>query len=291
MEQALRAAPGDPAVLGGLAAAKGNLGRFEDAVRDREALAALDPRSVTNWRGLGALHLWLRRPERARPALARAGALAPASPSVWHRRVQAELAAGDLGAARRLLAEARADVPREALVAYTATYYDLGWALADDDARLLLTLGPEAFDGDSAVWALVRAQQHHWRGDAAAARAWGDTAARHTAALARRTPGDAQNHALVGLALALAGRPAAAVAAGERATAMAPVARDAEFGPYYLHLLARTYLLAGEPEKALDALERLMRAPYQVTGAWLRLDPEWAPLRGTPRFERLAAGG
>jgi hypothetical protein len=55
------------------------------------------------------------------------------------------------------------------------------------------------------------------------------------------------------------------------------------------HILARVYLMAGEPEKALDILEPLVKLPYFLTPAWLRIDPTWAPLKGNPRFERLIA--
>src|SRR3989454_3808703 len=54
-----------------------------------------------------------------------------------------------------------------------------------------------------------------------------------------------------------------------------------------LHLLARIDVLAGEPEKALDELERLLRIPYYLSPGWLRIDPNFAPLGGNPRFERL----
>jgi hypothetical protein len=60
--------------------------------------------------------------------------------------------------------------------------------------------------------------------------------------------------------------------------------------PYIQHQLARIYLLAGEPEKALDQLEPLLTIPYELSPGWLRIDPTFVPLRGNPRFERLVAG-
>jgi hypothetical protein len=69
-----------------------------------------------------------------------------------------------------------------------------------------------------------------------------------------------------------------------------PISRDAYSGPYYPLQLARIYLLVGEPEKALDQLEPLLRIPYYLSPGWLRIDPTFAPLKGNPRFERLVAG-
>ena len=106
----------------------------------------------------------------------------------------------------------------------------------------------------------------------------------------RAAPQDAQRHALLGLALAYLGRKATAIQEGERGVALLPITKDAYVGPYIQHQLARIYLLVGEPEKALDQLEPLLKIPYYLSPGWLKIDPNFAPLRGNPRFERLVAG-
>jgi hypothetical protein len=65
--------------------------------------------------------------------------------------------------------------------------------------------------------------------------------------------------------------------------------RDHWFGPYYQQLMARIYMLTGEPDKAVDVLESILKVPYYLTPAWLRIDPTWAPLKDNPRFQRLIA--
>ena len=92
---------------------------------------------------------------------------------------------------------------------------------------------------------------------------------------------------LYGLALAYMGRKAEAIAEGEKGVAMLPVSKDALNGPYYQHQLARIYLLVGEPEKALDHLEPLLRIPYFLSPGWLRIDPTFAELKGNPRYDKL----
>ena len=169
-------------------------------------------------------------------------------------------------------------------------YWDLYWVLDDNQQRLLLTLEPDAYSGDVGTWAIVRAQTLWLRGDTARARVYADSPHITYAARTRATPGDAQQYALGGLALAYLGRFPEAIAEGKRAVALAPVDANASDGLYYLHELARIYLLAGQQDKALDLLEPLLKLPYFLSAEWLRIDPALAPLRGNPRFEKLVAG-
>ena len=201
------------------------------------------------------------------------------------------LGEGDLAGARRVLNDAGKQVNQDELLAYMATYQDLGWVLDDAGQQRVLALGPELFDNDRANWAIIRAQVYGWRGNSALARAWGDTAAREFRAQLRVSPDDAQRHVFMGLALAYAGQRAEAVAEGLRGVSLLPVEQDFQNGMYMQHQLARIYLLTGDREKALDLLEPLLARPYHLSPGWLRIDPTFAPLRGNPRFEKLISAG
>ena len=58
---------------------------------------------------------------------------------------------------------------------------------------------------------------------------------------------------------------------------------------YYRVQLARIYMAIGATDKALSLLEELLHEHYVITPGRLRIDPTFAPLRGNPRFERLAS--
>jgi TolB-like protein/Tfp pilus assembly protein PilF len=283
-------APTDADILKGVAIIERSQGKWDESQASLKQAQALDPRSISTARRYAGTLLWLRRYPEALEAADRALQLDTRAPDLYQTKAMVFLAQGDTAGARAVLVDAERDVEPTALVAWMAEYWDLYWELDDAQQRLLLHLTPSAFDDSRAQWALVMAQTYAFRGDGPRTRAFADTARVALEEQLKATPEDAQQHAELGLALAYLGRKEEGEREGERAIALAPLTKDAYGGAYDLHQLVRIYLLVGEPEKALDRLDTLLRVPYYLSPGWLRIDPTFAPLRGNPRFERLVAG-
>jgi tetratricopeptide (TPR) repeat protein len=266
------------------------LGRWDAARRHLEQAARLDPRSGTTADQLGQLLLYTRHYPDAERTLDHALQLLPANLLLRADRATVALAQGDLAQARAVLNAAPKEVDPTVLVAFVGDYTDLVWLLTDAQQQLLLRLTPSAWEGNRGTWGTVLAQTYALRGESAKARAYADSGRLGREEQLKAAPEDAQGHAFLGLGLGYLGHKAAAIREGERGVALLPISRDALLGPYVQHQLARIYLLVGEPEKALDQLEPLLKIPYFLSPGWLKIDPNFAPLRGNPRFERLVNG-
>ena len=232
----------------------------------------------------------LRRYPEARQAADRAQALSPSNLQAILLKTMSFLGMGDLAGARAHLESAAKGVEPTALVAYVANYQDLGWALGDEQQQLLLRLTPDAFDGDRAGWGICLTQAYALKGDVANSRVYAEEARKSNEEQLRGVPNDAQRRAFLGLSLAYLGRKEEAIREGLAATAQTPISKDAVNGPYYRHQLARIYILTGEPDKAIDELEQLLKVPYYLSSAWLKIDPNFDPLRNNPRFQKLVSG-
>jgi serine/threonine protein kinase/TolB-like protein/Flp pilus assembly protein TadD len=280
-------APNDAELLLGAAWADQVLGHWSDAILHLRRAAVLDPRSEFVAWTLGQAELWTRQYPNSRATLDRALALAPTNITALQLRCMVDLAEGNLPGARATLRRASKQIVPADLVAFFGAYWELGWVLEDAQQRLLLSLEPAAFDSSRAVWALTLAQQHAWRGDMKRARELADVAHREFTIKLRASPNDGELWVLDGLMLAYLSRRAEAISEGERGAALVPARLDARSAAYMRHELARIYVLVGEPEKAIDQLEHLLTIPYFLSPGWLRIDPNFVPLRGNPRFKQL----
>ena len=288
-ETGLRSAPDNADLLTAASLAEQSLGRWDDAEKHLERGRTIDPRSSTNSRRLGQTLLRLHRYRDGMTEIDRALKIAPANLDLIETRVMLYLAQGDLASARDLIRSVTGTIEPTGLVAYLGNYWDLAWVLDDSQQQLLLRLTPSAFDGDRGTWGAVLAQTYFFRGDRARAKIYADSARIGYDQTLATAPDDAQRLVLRALMLAILGRKAEAEAGGERAAALLPASRDNYVGSYIQHQLARVYTIAGDPDKAIDQLEALSKTPYYLSPAWLRIDPNFASLRGNPRFERLVS--
>jgi tetratricopeptide (TPR) repeat protein len=197
------------------------------------------------------------------------------------------LAQGNLAAARAWLSSQPSDIQIADIVLNLGLYWDLMWVFDDVQRQLFLRLPPEAFGGYGAVRALAFAQTYALVKDAEQLRRYSEEAEKAFASQLVQTPEDEQVHVLRGLALAYLGRHDEAIREGERGVALVPISRDAYQGAYLQHQLVRVYLILGEQERALDLLEPLLKIPYYLSPGWLMIDPNFATVRGHPRFEKL----
>jgi serine/threonine-protein kinase len=294
---ALALAPGNADILWAVGFDEHGLQRWQAARGHLEQAARLDPRSAITAHQLGLLLVCLRRYPDAERVLDHALQLLPANLLVREDRAMVALAQGDLPHAHAIIGAAPKEVDPTILVASVASFVDLVWVLDEPQQRLLLRLRPSAFDDNRATWGIMLAQTYAVQGQTAKERVYADSARlAYEQQLDGATQGsststfEAQRHAFLGLALAYLGQKAAAIREGQQGVALSPISRDAFVGPYVQHQLVRIYLLVGEPEKALDQLEPLLKMPYYLSPGWLRIDPNFAPLRGNPRFERLVNG-
>ncbi len=283
-------APRDADLLVGTALVQQNTGHWEEGLASLRQAQTIDPRSALTARRLARTLLLLRHYSEARETADRGLALAPESLGILETKAIVFLAQGDLEGARSVLKTAPREVDPKALVAYMAMYNNLTWVLDEEQQTLLLGLPPAAFGGDTLAWGMSLAQAASLRGDAEKTRQYAEAARAAAEAQLAQAPEDATRHVYLGLALAFLGQKAEAVKEGERAVALVPVSKDAYDGPYYQHQLARIYIRVGEPEKALDRLEPLLKIPYLLSPGWLKIDPDFDPLRRLPRFQKLVAG-
>jgi serine/threonine-protein kinase len=282
--------PPSGASLSQMASAEFALRRSEEAVQHIQEALRLDPRSLLVLNRASRLFGWLRRYDIADSLAREMVALAPDDPGSRQRRVKTRLALGDLPGARRLMDEASPAIPRPAMLVYMTSYYDLYWVLLPPAQDSVLRMSLADFDGDLGTWGLVKAEIYAARGDTRRAAIYADSSRRGFEAQAKTSPDDGQIRVLLAMALSLEGRLTEAVAEAEKGGATTPLPTDPPNSSYNWELVARVYVRANQPEKAIDVLEQLLEMPGDLTAARLRIDPYFAPLKGHPRFEKLVAG-
>jgi len=295
LEVATRALPNDPRVFELEGYIQRRQGRWEDAIRNLERAADLDPRNVFTLEQLALSYQLLRRYAETESLLDRVLTIEPNNLEIKAARAFVELDwRADTRPLRRLIDEIRAT---NSSATQTIANYWLFCALAERDAGgandALIATGenPITLANENVVF-----NRHFAEG--VIARMTNDEAKARSAFSAARLEQqkiiDAQPNygpalCVLGLIDAGLGRKSEAVHEGSRAVEFLPLTKDAVGGPELVKYLATIAAWVDEKDLAFEQLEIVTNRPSSISYGQLKLLPFWDALRGDPRFEKIVA--
>jgi tetratricopeptide (TPR) repeat protein len=259
IQQALALDPHNASLVPELATTYFLVRRYDEAAKTLDSALAWKPRDF----GMALLHAWV-------------DAFGKADLGRWKAVVAGEAGspadANDLISARLALAllERNYHAAQEALdTPGLAEFDDNGFFIPREWTQAIIARG---------------------LGDKAQANASFLAARQRAAASAEESPNDARTLIVLGQIDAALGRTADAIREGERAAELLPPSKDAVNGGFIQEKLARIYAQTGDANRALNFLEKqikLAQMPHGLTYGSLKLEEDWDPLRGDPRFEKI----
>ncbi len=268
-------------------------GRWTESANNLERAAELDPRNADVLQQLANSYLLVRRYADAERILDRAIAVAPKDSNTRAFRAAMELYwHANPRPLRSTIETIVAENPREGKnIAQLWLEESLCERDVDGATRALVAL-PIAGCHDDRI-PFPRA----WC-EGVVARLRGDNATAHAAFTGARTeatklvadqPDYPEGLCVLGMADAALGHKEDAIREGRRAVELLPVTKDSIMGAMLLKNLALMYAWIGEKDLALEQLSVAAKIPGFLSYGELRLHPNWDPLRGDPRFEKIVA--
>ena len=283
--------PGSSDVPGALALIARRQGRWDESVAYWEQTLVLDPRN-TEWLALAAeTYAMLRQFPAALKTYDRLLDIVPNDPDTVASKAKIYQAEGNLEQAGKLLAGVNAQTP--SFIAFLTKMNQLFLERQFDEAIRLIHSRLTEYRDVSDIerffnpFFLVLAQEN--AGDIVGARATAQQMLRPLEPLSQKDPDNPNFAQALSLIHAVLGQKDAAIKEAERAITLLPSGKDAVDGPRAEENLAFVEVLIGEKNRAIPRLQHLLQIPYNncLTPALLRLNPQWDPLHGDPRFQKL----
>ena len=299
---AQQATPNDAEVWDAEGAVDRRSGRWNEAIANFEKARYLDPRNFSVISNLAETFIAMRRYPEAQHAIDNALLVNPSAHFFSIERASIDLKrSGDTAPLRAVMRAVPRDFDPGGAVANIGIRLSLMERDFAEAARMLVACSRDRF-ADSGVGGTAGMIDGYtfprsWY-EGLVARARGNVnAAQHAFEAAARVveqdlaqwPDDVKAIMMLALIHAALGRKEDALREGRRAVELLPVSKDAYDGPILATNLAAIYAQVGEYDLALEQLGELIDVPNGPTPGTLRVEPEWDPLRGDPRFEKLLA--
>lgn len=263
-------------------------GKYDEAVRDFQRTAELDPRNARHMVDLGHTYICLRDYPNARKAADRSLQLSPDLFAGYTLRTESAIGMGNTNEAIKSLREGVA-------ISGSAAFPDLWdyvWpaVLEPDLKSRMIAEKWEAGNGPQSTFYVGKAILYRNLADSVMMRLYADSAVHSAKQSISGRPDEPTFYHDLGLALALLGRKSEANGAAAHATQLLPPSKDGFAGAPHILNQALVGTLNGDNQLALRFLQQVMSVRGYVNPGWTRLDPIWEPLRRDARFKQVAGG-
>jgi serine/threonine-protein kinase len=281
----LRGEPSSPDAIRVRAFALADAGRTDDALRELERAASLDPRNPQSWAAIAGFYGRRRDLARSSAALERAIAVAPSEPDMYIWLAWERLMKGRRDDARATLHDGITHAGVSPLLYKTAqhtVWINMIRMLPEDLAEPARQATWAQFGADSTDY--YQAKMLGYLADPPRSRAYYDSLVAWARPRARASTRDLSYPIVFAWALAGAGRRA------DAARELAPVLHEDSPGNvvmFYLGKVAEACLMTGNDDCAVAQIARAIADSPYYTPAIFRLDPMWDPLRKRADFKKL----
>jgi TolB-like protein/Flp pilus assembly protein TadD/predicted Ser/Thr protein kinase len=285
--------PNDPSIFVLKGAILRRQGKQEEALRNFEHAAELDPLNFSGLLQLALSNDYLRRYADEKAVLDRALSLQPDDVQTKVVRAYVEFDwKADIRPLRQLIDEIRAKNPAD--IENVADNW-LACALAERDAasaaNALAALGENKYGNDVVKFSrpfveglIARMTNDHGKAVAAFT-----TARAEQEKVVEAAPDYAPALCVLGLIDAALGRKDEALQEGRRAIELLPISKDALSGSGIVLYFAMIAAWVGEKDLACEQLATARVHSREVSYGQLKLLPSWDSLRGEPCFEEIVA--
>jgi TolB-like protein/Flp pilus assembly protein TadD len=283
--------PGSSDVPAALALIARRQGHWDESVAYWEQTLALDPRNIQWLARAAETYAMLRQFPAAVKTYDRLLDIVPNDPDTVGAEAQIYQAEGNLQQAGKLLAGVNAHTP--SINAFLTKIDQLFLERHFDEAiRLIhnrLTEFRDLSDIERLLEPIFLVPAQQYAGDIVGARGAAQQMLGPLETLCQKDPDDHRLAEVLSATRAVLGQKDAAIKEAERATTLLPSGKDAVAGPKAEEHLASVEVIVGEKNRAIPRLQHLLEIPYIdcLTPSLLRLHPQWDPLRGDPRFQKL----
>jgi len=295
LEAAAKTLPNDPRLFELEGYVQRRQGRWEEAMRNLERAADLDPRNVFTLEQTALSYQLLRRYAEAESVLDRISTIEPNNFEIKAARAFVELDwKADTRPLRQLIDKIRATNPG---ATQNIANYWLFCALAERDAvganNALIASGknPIILANENVVFNRPFAEGVIARmtNDDAKARSALTDARTEQEKIIQAQPNYGPALCVLGLIDAGLRRKEEALREGQRAVELLPVQKDALGGAEIVKYLAIIAAWVDDKDLACEQLAIVINRPSPISYGQLKLLPFWDPLRGDPRFEKIVA--